>query len=413
MRLCNKRGGIIMPRMDILKKAEQKEFDTPPLYNSAERKQNFTFPKAVIQYADKLRSPTTKIAFLVAYGYFKGRNRFYSPTSYHKRDIQYVANRYNLLAEEFIPSNYLPRTRRYHQLTVLDFFGWLSFDEDSEMVLISEIDSMVSSSLKPKLIFWRCIDFLVSKKIQIPGYQRVASLILLSLTNRRTILSGIARSALTLKNRSLLNELFSQGDKDSSNASYKLTLLKRISQSSKPTKIKERIKDLEFLEQLYKELTPVFDKLDLDNEAIRYYAGSVIRSEVFQISRRAEEGRTIYLVAFIAHQYYSLQDNLIDVLLAAVKTFQNTSKRQHKEHCYEFRREQAQSVEKLLDLVKGEVFHVLDQIEDIVNDKQLEAFKKVNQITSLLSVNSSHIHKTKEQYSALKQKAGDTLSQSH
>lgn len=39
----------------------------------------------------------------------------------------------------------------------------------------------------------------------------------------------------------------------------------------------------------------------------------------------------LHLIAFIAHQYYRLQDNLIDVLLASLRSFQNGAIREHGE----------------------------------------------------------------------------------
>jgi hypothetical protein len=38
----------------------------------------------------------------------------------------------------------------------------------------------------------------------------------------------------------------------------------------------------------------------------------VLRSEIFQIIRRNDPDRYLHLLAFVAHQYYRLQDNLVD-----------------------------------------------------------------------------------------------------
>jgi hypothetical protein len=62
----------------------------------------------------------------------------------------------------------------------------------------------------------------------------------------------------------------------------------------------------------YQRLGPMLDALALNHEGIAYYANSVIKSEIFQLARRDQEDRYLHLVAFIAHQYYRLQDNLVD-----------------------------------------------------------------------------------------------------
>ena len=67
---------------------------------------------------------------------------------------------------------------------------------------------------------------------------------------------------------------------------------------------------------------------------IRYYAESVLRSEIFQLKRRDDPDRYLHVIAFIAHQFYRLQDNLVDVLLTSLRSFQNGAIREPKEQCY-------------------------------------------------------------------------------
>ena len=83
----------------------------------------------------------------------------------------------------------------------------------------------------------------------------------------------------------------------------------------------------------------MLDALALNHEGIAYHANSVIKSEVFQLARRDDEDRYLHLIAFIAHQYYRLQDNLVDVLITSLQSYQNSALREHKDQCYA-RREQ-------------------------------------------------------------------------
>ena len=59
---------------------------------------------------------------------------------------------------------------------------------------------------------------------------------------------------------------------DSQTATYKLTLLKKLSQSTKPTKIRERVTDLTVLRELHTHLSAVLTALALPPDGIRYYA---------------------------------------------------------------------------------------------------------------------------------------------
>jgi hypothetical protein len=76
------------------------------------------------------------------------------------------------------------------------------------------------------------------------------------------------------------------------------------------------VADLDLVRGLYHQLSPALQAIALKPGGIQYHAHSVIRSEIFQLTRRGDPERYLHLLAFIAHQYYRLQDKLVDVLLA-------------------------------------------------------------------------------------------------
>ena len=81
--------------------------------------------------------------------------------------------------------------------------------------------------------------------------------------------------------------------------------------------------DLDLVGGLYHQLSPALQTLALNPEGIQYYAHSVIKSEIFQVTRRNDPDRYLHVIAFIAHQYFRLRDNLFDVLLTSLQSFQN------------------------------------------------------------------------------------------
>ena len=92
---------------------------------------------------------------------------------------------------------------------------------------------------------------------------------------------------------------------------YRLTLLKKLSQSASPAKIKEAIADFETLADLHGQLSGTLSALDLGAAGIRYFAGSVQRSRLFQLRQRADNDRRIHAATFVAHQLYRTHDNLL------------------------------------------------------------------------------------------------------
>jgi len=377
--------------MKILSAAEQKQFEIPPVFDSYQRKKFFDFPKYLLEISYSFRKPDHQIGFLISSGYFNAVKSFFAPEDYYQNDINYVAHKLNVEHDKFDSKFYANRTRQRHENIILKFYGFKRFDGDAETILCKEISLMVCTQLKPRLIFGRCIDILIQNRIQLPNSRRFTDLIRKSLNQRKLELIELIEQNISDETRELLEELFVQtatneaDDSPSVNTRYKLTLLKRISQSTKPTKIKERVADLQLLESLYNKLKPIIDILNFNHESTRYYAGSVIKSKIFQLNQRSDEDRYVYVIAFIEYQYYQLQDNLVDVLLSAIRTFQNSASREHKERIYGQRKEHNQRLSGLLSRLDNDVFSVINNIRKLTQDNQINDTEKINKIQALLN----------------------------
>jgi TnpA family transposase len=179
-------------------------------------------------------------------------------------------------------------------------------------------------------------------------------------------------------------EEYTDGDKqDSKIKRYKVTLLKKSHQSTKPSKIKSNIKDLQYLEGLFKELEPIISTLNLSSELIQYYAQVVIKSRGLQMSRR-ESRRYLLLIAFVSYQYYKLNDLLIDALLQSVQTNINTTERDHKEIFYNQRKERHQKLHSFSQRVTSHLT-AIEKAQAILHDENLSADEKVNILQALFS----------------------------
>ena len=52
----------------------------------------------------------------------------------------------------------------------MDFYGFKPFRPHGRPVFAEEIARLLRSQIKPKVIFWRCVDVLIREKIEVPGY---------------------------------------------------------------------------------------------------------------------------------------------------------------------------------------------------------------------------------------------------
>ena len=111
-------------------------------------------------------------------------------------------------------------------------------------------------------------------------------------------MTSTVEALLTPDTRALLDTLLRQESADEaaagSNAAYKLTLMKKLSQSTNPAKVKERVANLQLVEARYRLLKPVLDHLTLGQDGIQYYAYGVIKAQIFQLTRRAERERYLH-----------------------------------------------------------------------------------------------------------------------
>ena len=124
----------------------------------------------------------------------------------------------------------------------------------------------------------------------------------------------------------------------------------------------------------------------MNHEGIRYYATSVIKSEIFQMAQRQAEDRYLHIIAFITYQYFRLQDNLINVLLTSLQSYQNSALRDHKEQCYLRRMKRTEAVKSLIEFDERFIC-TLSEIRTISHDERLDDTDKVERIRTLLETN--------------------------
>jgi TnpA family transposase len=397
-----------MPRLHILTPTEYAAFETPPLFSSGERKRFFDLSQRLESLLTTFRTPTNRICFVLALGYFKATKRFFT-RQFHDLDADYVAHQLGYLPGVFDPSDYKEATARWHRTLILDHLGFLPFDEAARQHLLQEIRPLIRSQVRPKVILLHGLDVLVRRKTEIPSMRTLTDLIVGETRRHKKTLTEVINARVPPEFRELLEVLLEKSDASTLPTPqlqrFKLTLLKQISQSTKPSKIMATLDDWQTLRLLYDELAPVIAALDLTHDGIRYYANSVLSSQVFQVSRRVDDDRHLHLVCFIAHQFYRVQDTLIDILLKVVQNVLNACKRHHKDAYYAARTEHHRAVQAFVTCVDQGAVSPLQAIEAIVFHAALSDTEKVQRIQEVLTNGSAQRHAAQEQLVSFKAQA--------
>ena len=383
-----------MSRMTILSSTERQAYETPPIFDDRQRATAFALPEGLAQVAKQMRKPALLVGFILSCVYFTSAKRFFRAQDFHAADIGHVCRLVGAAADVFVAAAYTERSSERHQRTILQFYGYTRFDERAEAFIVKEMAAMAGSHLKPKLMFWRCLDLLARERVQLPSEFRLSALIAAALARRKEQLITRIDELMTPQLRTIIEDLFVQekadpGEDPGATSRYRLTLLKRLSQSTRMAEVKQRTIDLSLLKDLHDQIFGLLPSLGLGRDGIDYFARSVIRSEIFQLTRRADADRHLHAVAFVAHQYYCLQDNLIDTLLATVQSHQNACLKEIKDLSFEGRRQRDDILARLLKTLDETVFTVERQVRQVIYDDHADDAAKISRLKAIFPANEN------------------------
>jgi hypothetical protein len=392
-----------MARMKIFNALEEVAFESPPLFNSEERKRFFYLSSVLNNTMADLRTPTNKVCFLVVAGYFKARRKFFA-RQFQQTDIEYVARQIGVNIGNVHINAYNKETYARHQGLILNHLGYSPFDEAAKIFTTSELSVLVRIQSRPKLILLEIIQVLIRKKIEIPSYNVLANLLVSELNRYQYALSEIVSDCLSETQCTKLDGLLEKESGVGANDGwrYHLTLLKKPYQSTQPSKIRANLADMKTLQGIYTDLKPVSQRLNLSYECIRYYAYSVIKAQIPQLSQRAD--RYLHLIAFVIYQTFKLNDTLIDTLLNAVQTAINVAEKEHKNTYFQERDLRHQSFCTLIEQFRLNIRETLSVIKRILGDGHLSDREKVALINKELDTEAAK-PKQVEQIDVFKQNA--------
>ena len=100
----------------ILSSNEIKSFDLPPSgFSANERKQFFRPTKAISHTISSFRTPTTKVGFVLQFGYFKATNKFFKAKDFQQSEIEFVCRALNVSPSESDFNQYIETSLERHQ----------------------------------------------------------------------------------------------------------------------------------------------------------------------------------------------------------------------------------------------------------------------------------------------------------
>jgi hypothetical protein len=222
--------------------------------------------------------------------------------------------------------DYTQTTLLRHRKVILEKLGYHAFSWVYQQQLTTEADFLLSKQVRLKDIFESLLLFLEKKRVEIPSYNILAHIITDAFRRYQKDIVARIEMCLSQEGRTVFDTLLAIDEayqtpekQDLKLKRYKITLLKGTQQAIRPSRIQENIVHLLALKEYFQRAQPVIRALQLGIETIRHYATIANKAQIPQISRRSTE-KYLYLLAFVAHQYYSLQDALSDIFLRSVQS---------------------------------------------------------------------------------------------
>ncbi len=117
---------------------------------------------------------------------------------------------------------------------------------------------------------------------------------------------------------------------------------------------------------------------------MRYYANTVLKSELFQISRQKDETRYLHLLAFIASQTFRYQDVVVDSFLQTVQNITNSAMQELRGKLFRERSEKRAQLKVFLNTMQEEVFLPLVSVDRIMSSDGLSTDEKITRVQSVL-----------------------------
>lgn len=118
-----------MTTLVILSANERAKFDQPPKFNENDRTLYFSLTNDDLKHVKELRSPTTKVGFVLQLGYFKSNGKFYLSTQFRAQDMKFVSKMLNLNFEEIDLVSYSNKMLSQHQSKILSLLSWQPYNK--------------------------------------------------------------------------------------------------------------------------------------------------------------------------------------------------------------------------------------------------------------------------------------------
>lgn len=358
-----------------------REYDRPPSVAVSDRLPFFELPPTARPYFRKLRTNISKLNFLVQYGYFRARYRFYEPGKYASKDLRFLIDHHRFtdlhvrcqnVGLEPLREEMVGATSTRHRQEILRLEGFVAFDDDAEAQLKLKAQNLANRQIGREDALNTLLAYCIEQSIVLPPFHIFDAIIADSFQHEEQRLVTCVETHLAASNKGELLALLQKG----SQRATLLTEAKSVDQAVTARSLSANAKRLESLRTLYLANTKVFDYLAFSDQALTYYAKWVTKAKTSQLEQFRNDNKTcLYLLAFVKFHFYQRTDHAVSSFLAVVKAAHNKALKVSKERVFE---EQAKHLPILTDVLSSHQRLLLfaGELLEVIEDNTLTAVQK-------------------------------------
>ena len=250
--------------LEILTKDEQADFDSPPSLDIIEQKKYFALSTEIEEWLKTVSSPTYMVGFVLLMGYACCSGKFFSPKTFKQPDISFICEKLCLDPNDIDFTAYNPRTATYHKQKIREHLHILPFDNLALQTFEEIIREKIAKSQSFKQILYEVADILKSRKIEVPTYNRFATVISNESSKFESNLTATIDSLLSKDQREALEALLKPDEANN----YVMTKLKIINQERTPAAINNSVRDFQLIKNVYSVIAPTIISLALHVDTV-------------------------------------------------------------------------------------------------------------------------------------------------
>ncbi len=293
-------------RIHLLSDTEVAELYVRPEFNIDEQTLYFTLNDAEQAVLDRYANTRTRTYFILQLGYFKAKQQFF------KFNFEDVIDDTKFVIQTHFGKSAVPLSggisRDYTRLQkqqILDLLDYRDWGNDVELPVSAQIGELLRYYPKGHSALRELLVYMGKQRIVIPSYRTLQDMFTAAFSAEEARLKAIIFSISAVQRDQLSNLLTRE------EGTSQLELIRVDQKDFQFTALRNEIDKASQLADLYELAKQFIPKLNLSQNAVRYYADVAEQYFTSRLRRLNKPQQWLHIICFVHHRYQQIMDSLV------------------------------------------------------------------------------------------------------